>query len=68
MKSLLKKNSETSPAFKIVDDKVFETEKQRLLGYVRKTQELGELYFDGRGSIRLGHLVKHNGITCLPSI
>lgn len=53
-----KKNSPTAPQFKIVDPKVFETEKQRLSDYLLKTQELGENHFDGKESNSFGALTK----------
>ena len=40
------------------DDKDFETEKRRLIDYLRRTQELGENYFDGKESLSFGRLNK----------
>ena len=40
------------------DEKNFETEKKRLLDYIRRTQELGEGYFDGKESMSFGKLSK----------
>lgn len=53
-----KKSSQTAPAFIITDERVFETEKNRLIQYIIKTQELGESYFDGKESISFGILNK----------
>lgn len=41
-------NAFTAPQFRISDQKEFETEKARLIGYIRKTADLGGDYFDGR--------------------
>jgi hypothetical protein len=51
-----KKNNPTAPAFIIKEDKVFETEKARLLGYLDKTLQLGEAHFDGKESHSFGVL------------
>ena len=53
-----KQNGQTAPAFIIKDDKDFETEKNRLIDYVNKTQELGEAYFNGKESHSFGALNK----------
>ena len=53
-----KKNSRTAPAFLITDTKDFETEKKRLINYIKKTQELGEAHFDGKESHSFGNLSK----------
>lgn len=53
-----KPNSPTSPAFKIVDAKNFEAEKQRLTDHIYKTQQLGEDHFDGQASHSFGKLNK----------
>lgn len=53
-----KHGSKTAPAFLIVDRKDFEAEKARLIGYIEKTQELGEDYFDGKESLSFGKLTK----------
>ncbi|MFC5284747.1 DUF1569 domain-containing protein [Pedobacter alpinus] len=52
------KNSRTAPAFIIADEKVFDSEKNRLIAYINKTQELGEAYFDGKESLSFGKLNK----------
>lgn len=43
-----KRNGQTAPVFLIKDDKNFEAEKQRLIGYVQKTQQLGPSHFNQR--------------------
>ena len=53
-----KKNSNTAPAFVMVDEKVFATEKNRLIEYINKTYSLGEAYFDGKESLSFGKLSK----------
>ena len=53
-----KHNSRTAPAFIIADPKVFETEKQRLIGYINKTQQLGIAHFDKKESNSFGPLSK----------
>ena len=53
-----KKNSRTAPEFIMVDKKNFETERDRLISYLKKTQELGEDHFDGKDSHSFGPLTK----------
>lgn len=53
-----KKNSRTAPEFLITSDKDFDAEKNRLIAYIRKTQELGETYFDNKESHSFGRLTK----------
>lgn len=53
-----KKNIRTAPVFIIADQKNFEAEKKRLIGYIKKTQELGADHFDGRESHSFGKLTK----------
>ncbi|MDZ4839220.1 MAG: DUF1569 domain-containing protein [Bacteroidota bacterium] len=53
-----KQNGATAPAFLIKGNKDFEAEKQRLLGYVNKTLNLGENHFDGLKSHSFGKLNK----------
>ncbi|OEK09884.1 hypothetical protein A8C32_10265 [Flavivirga aquatica] len=54
-----KKNGRTAPAFLITDTKNFEIEKERLVNYLKKTQDLGENYFEGRESHSFGKLAKN---------
>ncbi|MES2275248.1 MAG: DUF1569 domain-containing protein [Bacteroidota bacterium] len=51
-----KKNNPTAPAFIIKEEKDFEAEKARLLGYLDKTLQLGEAHFDGKESHSFGVL------------
>ncbi len=53
-----KHNSNTAPQFIMKDSKEFEKERVRLVNYIYKTQELGELYFDGKESHSFGVLTK----------
>lgn len=52
------KNGQTAPQFIIKDEKEFEKERARLIGYINKTQELGETHFDGKESHSFGKLTK----------
>ncbi len=56
-----KHNSQTAPAFKITDERQFDLEKNRLVSYITKTQQLGEEYFEGRESHSFGRLNKASG-------
>ena len=51
-----KSNSQTAPEFIIKDARKFELEKQRLIDYLLKTQQLGAKYFDGKESLSFGVL------------
>lgn len=51
-----KQNLPTSLVFKIVDEKNFEEEKIRLIGFIQKTQQLGSEAFDGKESSSFGIL------------
>jgi len=53
-----KRNSQTAPSFLITDEKEFQKEKDRLIEYINKTQELGESHFDGKASHSFGKLSK----------
>lgn len=52
------KSGTTAPDFIIKGSRDFEAEKERLVGYIRRTQELGEAHFDGRESHSFGILNK----------
>lgn len=52
------KNSRTGPQFLITDERVFQNEKNRLINYIQKTQQLGENHFDGMESHSFGKLNK----------
>ncbi|EPR66888.1 DUF1569 domain-containing protein [Cyclobacterium qasimii] len=51
-----KRNSQTAPAFIIKDSRDFKTEKNRLIDYINKTQQLGESSFDNKESHSFGKL------------
>ena len=53
-----KRNMRTAPEFIFKDDKDFDKEKDRLINYLKRTQELGEAYFDNRDSHGFGALSK----------
>lgn len=50
------KNSRTAPQFIIKGDRNFDLEKNRLISYIVKTQELGENEFEGKESLSFGKL------------
>jgi hypothetical protein len=52
------KNIRTAPQFVITDQRDFDTEKSKLIAYIRKCQDLGENHFDGRESHSFGKLSK----------
>ncbi len=51
-----KKNSRTAPQFLISDERVFQTEKDRLIAFINKTQKLGSSHFEGKDSNSFGSL------------
>ncbi len=51
-----KHNSPTSAMFVITNDKVFEEERKRIIGFIQKTQQLGAEAFDGKESFNFGKL------------
>lgn len=51
-----KHNSQTAPAFKITDARNFEAEKNRLINYIEKTQQLSEAHFDNKESFSFGKM------------
>ena len=53
-----KHNSQTAPAFVIKDSRNFEAEKNRLIEYINKTQQLGEANFDKKASHSFGTLTQ----------
>jgi len=53
-----KHNSKTAPQFIIKETKDFAFEKQRLIDYINKTQQLGAAYFDNKESHSFGALSK----------
>ncbi len=50
------RNGRTAPDFLITDERDFDIEKQRLISNLKKTQELGEKYFEGKQSVSFGNL------------
>jgi hypothetical protein len=53
-----KQNGQTAPAFIIKDDKDFAVEKERLITYIKKTQQLGGAHFDNKEYHSFGTLTK----------
>jgi Protein of unknown function (DUF1569) len=51
-------NSRTAPAFIITESKDFDQEKNRLISYIQKVQQLGESHYDGKESHSFGNLNK----------
>jgi hypothetical protein len=51
-----KHSSQTAPQFIIKTDKDFDVEKNRLVQYIQKTQQLGEANFNGKESHSFGAL------------
>jgi hypothetical protein len=49
-----KHNSSTAPQFVMKEDKNFESEKTRLIAFLRQTQQLGQSHFDGKESHSFG--------------
>lgn len=50
------KSTRTAPVFIVSDDKDFSKEKDRLIGFIRKTLELGESHFENKESYSVGRL------------
>jgi hypothetical protein len=50
------RNNHTAPQFIIKDKRNFEIEKNRLITYLNKTNELGESNFEGKESLSFGKL------------
>ncbi|MFD1604956.1 DUF1569 domain-containing protein [Flavobacterium artemisiae] len=50
------RNIKTAPQFIIKGDKDFDIEKNRLVNYINKTQNLGENEFEGKESLPFGQL------------
>lgn len=51
-----KQGSPTAPDFVITGDRNFQQEKDKLVGFIRKTQQLGAAHFDGKDSHSFGPL------------
>ena len=54
-----KKNSPTSAQFIITNERDFAVEKQRLVDYLKQTQQLGAAYFDNKEYVSFGKLSKN---------
>jgi len=52
------KNGKTAPQFIMKETKNFEEEKQRLISFINKTQQLGASFFEGKESHSFGKLTK----------
>ena len=50
------RNGRTAPMFLIADERDFAAEKARLIGYLRRTNELGVDYFEGKPNPGFGKL------------
>ncbi len=50
------KGKTTAPPLVVRDNRNFEAEKSRLIGYIRRTQELGAEYFEGKESLSFGKM------------
>lgn len=51
-----KKNTPTSPIFKMTTKKDFDVEKKRLIDHLNKTQQLGAVHFNGLENPAFGNL------------
>lgn len=51
-----KRNLRTADFFVIADEREFEKEKQRLIDYIRKTEQLGASHFEGLESVSFGKM------------
>ena len=51
-------NGQTAPQFIIKETKDLNIEKERLIQYIQKVQQLGEQHFDGKESLSFGTLNK----------
>lgn len=50
------KNGRTAPIFIITDERNFEEEKKKLIGYIEKVRDLGEGHFESKESHSFGTL------------
>lgn len=53
-----RRNTPTAPAFRITDERDFHRERDRLIGYLERTAELGGDHFHGRESLSFGPLTR----------
>jgi len=51
-----KKNSRTAPEFIVTDTKNFDLEKNRLIDFINRTQQLGSTHFENKASHSFGAL------------
>ncbi len=51
-----RKNSPTAPDFIIADERNLETERNKLIENIRKTQQLGRAHFEGKENFSFGKL------------
>lgn len=51
-----KKSSQTAPAFIITDERIFNAEKARLIGFIKQVQAEGPDSFNGKESLSFGKL------------
>jgi len=54
-----KRNSRTAPQFLVTNQREFEVEKNRLVVFIKQTQELAADYFDKTESHSFGYLTKN---------
>ncbi len=50
------RNGRTAPDFIVDDERVFETEKKRLIGFIQRVQQDGTTFFDQKESFSFGPL------------
>jgi hypothetical protein len=50
------KNSRTAPVFLVSSEQDFNKQKERIVNYITKTQQLGERHFEGKENISFGKL------------
>lgn len=53
------KNIRTAPVFVVEDERDFATEKAKLIGYLRRSQEEGEAAHEGRENVSFGPLTAY---------
>lgn len=51
-----KRNTKTAPSYVVADERVFATERAKLVGYLNKVQALGRKEFEGKLSYSFGPL------------
>ena len=53
-----KRNARTAPEFIVADRRDLETERRRLVGYIRQVQSLGAAHFDGKEAHSFGAMTR----------